>query len=83
MTRSLLRGLRAYQGLTQHDLAGAIGRSQTYICSIEQGRKPTAVEARRLAGLLDVRVEVLWPDRTDHPGGVLQRAFRRLDVTDK
>lgn len=60
---SVLRTMRVRAGLTQQELAAAIGASRATIASLERGRSlPSLSTARALAQRLDVAVEDLFPD---------------------
>jgi DNA-binding XRE family transcriptional regulator len=57
---------RKHRGLTQADLAGAIGVSQPYLAQLENGRREGSVSIyRRLARQLDLSVDELLPDEPD------------------
>lgn len=51
---------RTYRGLTQEDLAGKTGLSQSYLAMIEKGERDGTIEAMKLiAKTLDVNVDDL------------------------
>jgi ribosome-binding protein aMBF1 (putative translation factor) len=57
---SLLRALRKWKGLSQVDLARAVGTSQGLISDLEHGRRATTRDSRdRIAKALDVPTEWL------------------------
>jgi len=54
-----LRGARKREDLTQKQLAGLLGISQTHISEMEHGKRPIGKEmARRLASVLKVDYRV-------------------------
>lgn len=56
-----LRAKREEQGITQSDLAGALGVSRQTVISIEQGRYAPSLElALRLARHFETSVEALF-----------------------
>jgi ribosome-binding protein aMBF1 (putative translation factor) len=55
-----LRGARKREGITQKDLARAVGVKQAHISEMEHGKRPIGKElARRLAKVLKVDYRVL------------------------
>ncbi len=83
-----LRSARETLGLTQEDVAGALGIQRTSVIAIEGGkRNVTALELRRLGRLY--RRSVSWilgeepdPEVVDH-NGALYRATAELSAEDK
>jgi transcriptional regulator with XRE-family HTH domain len=81
-----LREARETLGLTQEDVAGALGIQRTSVIAMEAGRRNvTALELRRLARLYRRSVEWLWGEDTS-PATVdnaLYRATVELSPDDK
>jgi transcriptional regulator with XRE-family HTH domain len=82
-----LRDARLAIGLTQSDIAGALGISRPSIAAIEKGtRKVTGLELRRMARLYRCSVGWLLGDEDDAIAGtdtVLHRATAELSDDDK
>jgi len=59
-----LRQIRQERGLTQADLARAIGTTQTCVSDIERGvRRGLPITRRALSSALTAPIEVLFPPR--------------------
>ncbi len=59
---------RAYRGLTQHDLAGKTGLSQSYLAMMERGeRKGTVKALKLLAKALEVDIDDLIDMHDEEP----------------
>jgi putative transcriptional regulator len=59
---STLRAARFVAGLSQDELAAAVGASRKTISSLERGRSiPALTLAQALAGKLDLTVDELFP----------------------
>lgn len=57
---SALRVWRDYRGLSQIDLSKAAGVSKTYLCEVENGKKPGSVDfLRKCAAALNVSMDSL------------------------
>ncbi len=55
-----IRAFREWRGLTQEELARRIGSSKSYLSQLETRRRTPGVKTlRRIAGALDVPVEIL------------------------
>jgi transcriptional regulator with XRE-family HTH domain len=81
-----LRGARLSMGLTQADVADALGLSRPTLAAVEKGtRKITGLELRRLARLYQRDVAwLLGEEETDvAAGNALHRATAKLSDTDK
>jgi len=85
-----LRSAREMLGLTQEDVASALGIQRTSVIAMESGKRSvTALELRRLARLY--RREVSWilgegPESSEHDSTEDQALFRatsQLSVEDK
>jgi DNA-binding XRE family transcriptional regulator len=62
VTRRLLRSFRALAGLTQADIAQHVNRSRSWVCKVECGhRLPQRGEAEKIAAVLGVDVQVIFP----------------------
>jgi putative transcriptional regulator len=60
---TVLRGMRFIEGLSQEELAAAVGASRRTISSLERGRStPSLTLAVALARRLDIAVEDLFPE---------------------
>jgi len=60
---TVLRGMRYLEGLSQEELAAAVGTSRRTISSLERARStPSLTLAVALAQRLDVSVEELFPE---------------------
>lgn len=63
VAESQLADYRVRGGMTQGELARAIGVSQGYISLIESGKKlPSARIGRRIARLLGFQEQAIWPE---------------------
>jgi transcriptional regulator with XRE-family HTH domain len=76
-----IRALRKTRGLTLQDIADALGRSVGWVSQIERDlSEPSISDLRRIAGLLDVNVSLLFgtPDApADEAGHVVRAGARR------
>ena len=78
-----LREAREFLGLSQADVAGALGMPRTSVSALENGgRKVTGLELRRLARLYRRPVAWLLGDDAD-PDEELLAATRALSAIDK
>ena len=60
---TVLRGMRYIEGLSQEELAAAVGVSRRTISSLERGRStPSLTLAIALAHRLEISVEDLFPE---------------------
>jgi transcriptional regulator with XRE-family HTH domain len=81
-----LRRVRTEAGLTQQDLADAVGLSRASIANMEAGRQPFPAHMLfALARALDVTVENLLPDTSvlDDSDAVPEDAIEGLDEPEK
>lgn len=65
---SKIRQLREEKGMTQRELAGAVGVSQPTVCDWENGKIiPELAKAIRLADLFDVSLDVIYGRAMEPP----------------
>jgi|WetSurSiteA1Bulk_404760.scaffolds.fasta_scaffold248968_1 transcriptional regulator with XRE-family HTH domain len=58
MEREILRASRALQGITQKELAGKIGVSESHYCKIERGYvDPTPLEKLKIKEILGSTID--------------------------
>lgn len=60
--RTAFRQARLRAGWRQDDLARLVNRQQPYIAKVEAGRSPDLATAHHLARLLNLPVEILFPE---------------------
>ena len=74
-----IRDIRKSKGMTQKELAAAIGTTQQNVAQYESGiRKPKFETLQKIAAALDVPVSALAPDIYQQAGEALTKSLQEL-----